>query len=97
MLPQPPNLIEHVGEWRSREVFWMLKHGIKMSGMPAFGGTHSDETIWTMVAFAKQLPTMSAATYAAIPTEGEGHHHGDKSEAAGPEPHHSNGEPGHHH
>ena len=79
MLPQPPHLTHAASEWRAREVFWMLKHGIKMSAMPAFGGTHDDATLWNITAFAKQLPGMSAEQYAAIPAEeehGEGGHGG---------------------
>ena len=85
MLPKPPSLVEHVGEWRPREVFWMLKHGIKMSAMPAFGPTHDDKTLWAIAAFAKQLPGMTAEQYAAVQAEeehGQGGHHGDKAGTA---------------
>ncbi len=81
MLPMPPRLTEHAAEWQPREIFWMVKHGIKMSAMPAFGGTHDDRTLWAIAAFAKRLPGMTAEQYAAIPQEpehGEGGHHGDK-------------------
>ena len=98
LLPMPPHLTEAAAEWRPREIFWILKHGIKMSAMPAFGPTHDDQTLWAIAAFAKQLPGMTPQQYAAIPAEeeGEGGHHGDKtSEAAeGGAPH---DEPGHHH
>ena len=45
--------------------FWIIKHGIKLSAMPAWGKTHSDELIWDMVAFIRQLPRMSPQQYRA--------------------------------
>jgi len=41
----------------------IIKRGIKMSGMPAWGPTHSEEELWALVAFLKLLPTMSTAQY----------------------------------
>lgn len=46
MLPQPPHLTEAAAEWRPCAIFWMLKHGIKMSAMLAFGDPHDDDTLW---------------------------------------------------
>ena len=43
--------------------FWIIKHGIKASGMPAWGPTHSDERIWNMVAFLQRLPTLTPEQY----------------------------------
>ncbi|TAM12975.1 MAG: cytochrome c [Nevskiaceae bacterium] len=66
MYPQPPDLTQvHV---EPEEAFWVIKHGIKMSGMPAWGKVpgHDDETIWGMVAFIGKLPGMTAAEYRAI-------------------------------
>jgi mono/diheme cytochrome c family protein len=45
------------------EEFWVIKHGIKMTGMAAWGPTHNDTLIWNMVAFLQKLPGMSAAQY----------------------------------
>ena len=47
------------------EQFWMIKHGVKMSAMPAWGRTHSDTLMWDMVAFVQTLPHLSASQYAA--------------------------------
>jgi len=49
-----------------RVVFWTIKHGIKMSAMPAWGFSHDDATIWSMVAFVQKLPGMTPAEYKAI-------------------------------
>ncbi len=51
------------------EEFWVVKHGIRMTGMPAFGPTHSDDKIWDIVAFLQRLKGMSAADYAAFGQE----------------------------
>lgn len=64
MLPQPPHLPDVVSEWETNEIFWLVKHGIKMSGMPSFGATHGDDTLWAITAFVKHLPGMTAETYA---------------------------------
>lgn len=45
------------------EQFWIIKHGIKLTAMPAWGKTHSDPLIWNMVAFVRRLPGMSPAEY----------------------------------
>lgn len=48
------------------EQFWVIKHGVKLSAMPAWGKTHSDDLIWDMVAFVRQMPKMNADQYQAI-------------------------------
>jgi ketosteroid isomerase-like protein len=63
MYPQPPNLSKvHVDP---QDAFWVIKHGIKMSAMPAWGldGSHDDQTIWSMVAFLEKLPGMTPQQY----------------------------------
>jgi mono/diheme cytochrome c family protein len=45
------------------EQFWIIKHGVKLTAMPAWGKTHDDELIWDMVAFIRQLPSMSPQQY----------------------------------
>lgn len=67
MLPQPPHLPEVIGEWKANEVFWLVKHGLKMTGMPSFGQSHDDQTIWNITAFATRLPAMTAAEYESYP------------------------------
>ena len=64
LYPQPPDL----GRVRvdPRQAFWVIKHGIKMSAMPAWGFSHDDATIWSMVAFLQELPGMTPAEYRAI-------------------------------
>jgi mono/diheme cytochrome c family protein len=64
LYPQPPNLSQV--RLDPRVVFWTIKHGIKMSAMPAWGFSHDDATIWSMVAFVQKLPGMTPAEYKAI-------------------------------
>ncbi|MDP8993845.1 MAG: cytochrome c [Pseudomonadota bacterium] len=81
MRPQPPHLAEAATRWTTEEVFWIVKHGIGMTGMPSFGTTASDETIWHIAAFVKRLPQTSTAEFARLQAElgsdgaTEGHSH----------------------
>jgi mono/diheme cytochrome c family protein len=61
LYPQPPNLSQVRVE--PKAAFWIIKHGIKMSAMPAWGGSHDDATIWSMVAFLQKLPGMTPDEY----------------------------------
>lgn len=61
--PTPPALSEEASEFSAKELFWIIKHGIKMAGMPAFGRTHSDAEIWSLVAFLERLEGMSDEEY----------------------------------
>jgi hypothetical protein len=62
--PGPPDLKDVVKDRRPPELFWVIKHGIKMTGMPSFAKAEvPDREIWTIVAFLKKLPTVSEADY----------------------------------
>lgn len=74
MNPHPPNLARAARDLSVPEVFWIAKHGIKMSGMPAFGKTDEDEELWKVAAFVKALPAFSAAEYASIPNAHQEEH-----------------------
>jgi mono/diheme cytochrome c family protein len=45
------------------EQFWLVKHGVKMTGMPAWGVTHDDELLWDVVAFVRKLPELTPEQY----------------------------------
>lgn len=64
MRPRPPRLTEAATHLELREVFWLAKHGVRMSGMPAFGPTHDDRALWGIAAFVKALPAMTPERYA---------------------------------
>ena len=62
LYPHPPNLAQ--GELQeARRAFWIVKHGIKMSAMPAWGRTLDDAAVWELVAFVRQLPSMTEENY----------------------------------
>lgn len=63
LTPSPPDLARAIAEWSDTEAFWIVKHGIKFTGMPAFGKSHGDEELWSIVAFVRQLPRMSPERY----------------------------------
>ena len=75
MYPAPPDLSEH-RVTDPAEAFWVIKHGIKMSGMPAWGEHMDDEAIWDMVAFLQHLPELSQSSYDELVESSEGHAHG---------------------
>jgi mono/diheme cytochrome c family protein len=57
-----PNLSKVINDLQPQEVFWIIKNGIKMTGMPSFGAEDppvADQTIWSIVAFVKKLPSVS--------------------------------------
>jgi len=79
------------------EMYWIVKHGLKMTGMPAFSPTHNEEELWGLVALAKQMPEMSPDHYQqkveAMSSEAEmdgGHTHGNSTGEK--EPGHTEGE-----
>ena len=69
--PTPPELGDEAEEFTDTELFWITKHGIKFTGMPAFGPTHADEDLWAVVAFMRELAEMSPEEYARRTAERE--------------------------
>ena len=75
LYPKPPDLTARI-QVAPAEEFWVIKHGIKMSAMPAWGATHDDKAIWAIVAFLQTLPELSPERYQALTATGtEAHHH----------------------
>lgn len=74
--PAPPLLFKAPKD-EPAEQFWVIKHGIKMTAMPAWGVTHSDSEIWNIVAFLQKLPTLSPAQYRTLTQAAAGHHKQD--------------------
>lgn len=62
LYPQPPDLSKE-SDLDAAEQFWVIKHGLKMSAMPAWGLTHDDNAIWTLVAFVRKLPSLTPEEY----------------------------------
>jgi hypothetical protein len=62
--PDPPDLKDVVGDRTPAELFWVIKNGINMTGMPSFAlAGAKDEDLWQIVAFLKRLPTVSEADF----------------------------------
>ena len=62
LYPRAPELRRQT-DLTPAEQFWIVKHGVKMSGMPAWGVTHDDELLWDVVAFVRQLPELTPEQY----------------------------------
>jgi mono/diheme cytochrome c family protein len=62
LYPRAPEL-RHGSDLTPAEQFWVIKHGVKMTGMPAWGITHDDELLWDVVAFVRKLPEMTPEQY----------------------------------
>ncbi|MCB1606632.1 MAG: cytochrome c [Xanthomonadales bacterium] len=87
LYPQPPRW-GALGEIDPREAFWVLKHGIKASGMPAWGKSMDDYYLWGMVAFMQQFPGMNATDYRRQVAASPGHSHGGgETDVGGGDPH----------
>ena len=75
--PPAPLLGKEGDDTPDGELFWVIKHGIRMTAMPAFGPTHTDEEIWKIVAFIHHLPDLTAPERDSLRavTGEEAHHH----------------------
>ena len=64
LTPAPASLVATAREWEAPEIYWVVKSGIKMSGMPAWEYRLSDQEIWDVVAFVRRMPAFSPRDYA---------------------------------
>jgi mono/diheme cytochrome c family protein len=95
--PTPPELASQGGD-EPLETYWIVKNGIKMTGMPSFGMTHTDDEIWAIVAFVDRMPKLSPAEYQALVQKaGLGQAGEEPGEAQPGEEHHEEAAEGHHH
>lgn len=82
LYPPSPDLAVNSTRYTEAELFWIIKHGIKMTGMPAWAD-HSDEELWATVAFIKKLPGMTPEEYGKLVMASMahgGHHHSGSAE-----------------
>jgi cytochrome c553 len=66
MLPSPPDLQDQIPLWTDQELFWLVKHGLKYAGMPAWPAQDRDDEVWAVVAFLRRLPGLDPAAYEKI-------------------------------
>jgi cytochrome c553 len=63
MLPPPPYLADKIAERKPEQLFYVVKHGVKFTGMPAWPAQQRDDEVWALVAFLRKLPALDAAEY----------------------------------
>jgi cytochrome c553 len=64
MTPPPPVLTkEHITRWTNEQLFTIIKHGIKFTGMPAWPAQERDDEVWAVVAFLRRMPTLQGGQY----------------------------------
>jgi cytochrome c553 len=63
MTPHAPRLAPRLPSWRPRGLFYIVRHGVKLTGMPAWPAGHRDDEVWAVVAFLRVLPELDAAEY----------------------------------
>jgi mono/diheme cytochrome c family protein len=73
LYPRAPELRRGT-ELTTAEQFWVVKHGIKLTGMPAWGVTHDDDLLWDVVAFLQKLPKLTQEQYEALVKSAPAHH-----------------------
>ena len=96
LYPSPPNLAKE--PVKAAHAFWVIKHGVKASGMPAWGKSMDDEYLWNMTAFLQVLPKLDAAGYQSMVAKSGGHTHGrGESQGIGESHQHGPEEAGSHH
>ena len=85
LYPPPPDLAKAASLYTPAELFWIIKHGIKMTGLPAWSD-HSDEEIWATVGFLEKLPGMNEQDYAGLVIASMAHsgHHSSNSDDTNP-------------
>jgi mono/diheme cytochrome c family protein len=61
----------HVQHWSDAELFWIIQHGVRLTGMPAWKSSISDNDTWKLARFIHDLPRLSAASAStAVPSQG---------------------------
>jgi cytochrome c553 len=85
LYPQPPDLAVTATQYTAAELFWIIKHGIKMTGMPGWWD-HADDEIWGTVAFIRKLPGLTPEEYGKLVMQAMSHgaqHHPGESGGKG--------------
>ena len=89
MNPEPPDLGKATKDDPPAKVFWIVKNGIRMTGMPAFGGRMEDEEIWRAVAFAQHEESVTPQqykTWSSVPRGEAGGHESAEPATSPPKP-----------
>lgn len=62
MLPKPPPVWTSTKTWSDGDIFYVIKNGIKMTGMPSWKEGHTDKEIWGIVAFIREMEKLDEET-----------------------------------
>lgn len=79
MTPPPPELQSAVSRFTAEQLFTIVKHGIKFTGMPAWPAQQRDDEVWAVIAFLRRMPDLDATAYRRLA-------YGDRGIVAGAEP-----------
>jgi len=69
MMPVPSNLVQAARDWRPNELYYLTKKGVRMTGMPAWEFRLSNDDLWSVVAFVRELPNLDRAGYQSLVQE----------------------------
>lgn len=69
MTPVPSNLVNSVRHLSPQQVFWTIRHGVKMTGMPGWEFVFNDTELWAVTAFVMHMPTLSPGDYESMTSE----------------------------
>jgi mono/diheme cytochrome c family protein len=78
MNPIPPDIDGPLQGYDDASLFWVIKNGIRATGMPAFAANHTDAEISDITAFVRHTPRLipeERKELAAMAAPGEPHHH----------------------
>ena len=92
MNPGPPDIDGALQNYTDAQLFWVIKNGLRATGMPAFGVNHKDDEIAAIAAFVRRTPRLTPEERkelaAAAPHEDHHHESGGEAQPGGAEPHH---------
>jgi cytochrome c553 len=63
MTPGPSRLVDRVSRWEAEELFWIVRHGIKFTGMPGWPSQQRADEVWSMVGFLRRMPELNGSEY----------------------------------
>ncbi len=81
--PAPDLTLARVQARSDGELFWFVSNGVRMSGMPAFGPTHKEDEIWTIVTFLRHLPALTPDEEKQLQAGAGEHEYGEGHESGG--------------
>lgn len=81
--PKPPELSHTAEELSAAEIYWVVENGIRHTGMPAYGPTHSEDELWALASFVDRFDEMSPGEYRSRTAEAAPGEHGSNGEAGG--------------